>query len=211
MTVTLMISLTAFTILYAYLVTLRLRVGRLEERALAEALSPRLGQPASALVAAEDDARHDLPALDDLEEQGAAPVRDVLAHVNDLGYIVAAWVTTAVVLGSYVAILLARARRARLRAVAVVARRDRVRPGPPAPHGRIPRREEGQRDRGPPGRSWGPSVGSPRRACRAASCTTRRRPSSSSRATTAVGERLRLGGLVLPGTVSRSARGRRSS
>ena len=53
-------------------------------------------------------------------------MRDVLAHVNDLGYIVAAWVTTAVVLGSYVAILLARARRARLRAEAIAARRDRV-------------------------------------------------------------------------------------
>ena len=58
-------------------------------------------------------------------------MRDVLAHVNDLGYIVAAWVTTAVVLGSYVAILLARARRARLRAVAIAARRDHTpRPGP---------------------------------------------------------------------------------
>lgn len=58
-------------------------------------------------------------------------MRDVLAHVNDLGYIVAAWVTTAVVLGSYVAILLARARRARLRAVAIAARRDLApRPGP---------------------------------------------------------------------------------
>jgi heme exporter protein C len=50
MTTTLLISVTAFTVLYAYLVTLRLRVGRLEERALAEALSPRLGQPASALL-----------------------------------------------------------------------------------------------------------------------------------------------------------------
>jgi len=75
MTLTLMISLTSFTILYAYLMTLRLRVGRLEERALAEALSPRLGQPAAALVAAEDDAAHEIPTvaepLDALEEQGA--------------------------------------------------------------------------------------------------------------------------------------------
>jgi len=39
----LLTALAAFTILYAYLVTLRLRVGRLEERAMAEALSPRLG------------------------------------------------------------------------------------------------------------------------------------------------------------------------
>jgi len=74
MTLTLMISLTSFTILYAYLMTLRLRVGRLEERALAEALSPRLGQPAAALIAADDDGRHDLPDVpmdDALEEQGA--------------------------------------------------------------------------------------------------------------------------------------------
>jgi heme exporter protein C len=46
----LLVGVAAFTVLYAYLVTLRLRVGRLEERALAEALSPRLGQPAEALL-----------------------------------------------------------------------------------------------------------------------------------------------------------------
>jgi heme exporter protein C len=69
MTLTLMISLTAFTILYGYLLTLRLRVGRLEERALAEALSPRLGQPASALL--DDDAPPDGHVV--LEEQGAGP------------------------------------------------------------------------------------------------------------------------------------------
>jgi heme exporter protein C len=40
---TLLIAVAAFTILYCYLVTLRLRVGRLEDRALGEALSPRLG------------------------------------------------------------------------------------------------------------------------------------------------------------------------
>jgi heme exporter protein C len=50
MSVTLLVSTVAFTILYAYLMALRLRVGRLEERALAEALSPRLGQPASVLL-----------------------------------------------------------------------------------------------------------------------------------------------------------------
>jgi heme exporter protein C len=38
----LMTSLVAFTLLYLYLVTLRLRVGRLEERVMAEALSPRV-------------------------------------------------------------------------------------------------------------------------------------------------------------------------
>jgi hypothetical protein len=53
-------------------------------------------------------------------------VPSVVAHINDLGYIVAAWVTTFVVLAGYVAILLARARRARRRAEAVVARRERV-------------------------------------------------------------------------------------
>jgi heme exporter protein C len=50
MLVTLLVAVAAFTILYLYLMAVRLRVGRLEERALAEALAPRLGQPASALV-----------------------------------------------------------------------------------------------------------------------------------------------------------------
>jgi heme exporter protein C len=45
MLTTLLVAVVAFTILYAYLVTLRLRVGRLEDRALGEALSPRLGPP----------------------------------------------------------------------------------------------------------------------------------------------------------------------
>lgn len=45
---TLVLSVVSFTILFAYLVTLRLRVGRLEERAVAEALSPRIGAPAAA-------------------------------------------------------------------------------------------------------------------------------------------------------------------
>jgi heme exporter protein C len=45
MLTTLLVGVVAFTILYAYLVTLRLRVGRLEDRALGEALSPRLGAP----------------------------------------------------------------------------------------------------------------------------------------------------------------------
>ena len=54
MSITLLISTIAFTLLYAYLMALRLRVGRLEERALAEALSPRLGQPAAALLAEAD-------------------------------------------------------------------------------------------------------------------------------------------------------------
>ena len=49
----------------------------------------------------------------------------VFAAVNDLGYIAAAYLATALVLGTYVATLLARVRRARLRAEAIAARRDR--------------------------------------------------------------------------------------
>jgi len=49
----------------------------------------------------------------------------VVAAVNDLRYIVAAYVVTAAALGGYLLALLARARRARLRAEAVAARRDR--------------------------------------------------------------------------------------
>jgi heme exporter protein C len=44
------IGFLAFTVAYLYLLALRLRVGRLEERALAEALSPRIGRPAEALL-----------------------------------------------------------------------------------------------------------------------------------------------------------------
>jgi heme exporter protein C len=44
------IGFLAFTLVYLYLMAYRLRVGRLEERAMAEALSPRLGQPAGALL-----------------------------------------------------------------------------------------------------------------------------------------------------------------
>ncbi len=46
----LLVAVAAFTVLYLYLLTLRLRVGRLEERAVAEALSPRLGQRVESLV-----------------------------------------------------------------------------------------------------------------------------------------------------------------
>jgi heme exporter protein C len=45
---TLVLSVVAFTLLYGYLLALRLRVGRLEERAMAEALSPRIGARAAA-------------------------------------------------------------------------------------------------------------------------------------------------------------------
>jgi heme exporter protein C len=39
----LLVGVAAFTLVYAYLMTLRLRVGRLEERAVREALSPQVG------------------------------------------------------------------------------------------------------------------------------------------------------------------------
>jgi heme exporter protein C len=42
MGVALTVSLVAFTVLYLYLMALRLRVGRLEDRVMAEALAPRL-------------------------------------------------------------------------------------------------------------------------------------------------------------------------
>jgi heme exporter protein C len=40
----LLVGVVAFTLVYAYLMTLRLRVGRLEERAVREALSPHVGE-----------------------------------------------------------------------------------------------------------------------------------------------------------------------
>ncbi len=40
MLLALLMGVAAFTVTYAYLVTLRLRVGRLEERAAREALAP---------------------------------------------------------------------------------------------------------------------------------------------------------------------------
>jgi heme exporter protein C len=50
-------ALAAFTLLYLYLMAVRLRVGRLEERALAEALSPRIGRPAQELLDEQEAAR----------------------------------------------------------------------------------------------------------------------------------------------------------
>jgi len=44
------IGFLAFTVAYVYLMAVRLRVGRLEDRAMAEALSPRVGQPVEALM-----------------------------------------------------------------------------------------------------------------------------------------------------------------
>ncbi len=47
----LLVGVLAFTLVYLYLVVLRLRVGRLEDRVLAEALSPRVGEPPHVLLA----------------------------------------------------------------------------------------------------------------------------------------------------------------
>jgi heme exporter protein C len=47
---TLLLAVAAFTLLYLYLMSFRLRVGRLEERAVAEALSPRVGRPVEELL-----------------------------------------------------------------------------------------------------------------------------------------------------------------
>ena len=49
----LLVAVAAFTVLYAYLMAVRLRVGRLEDRAAAEALSPRVGRPAEELAGQE--------------------------------------------------------------------------------------------------------------------------------------------------------------
>jgi heme exporter protein C len=46
----LLVAVGAFTVLYLYLMAVRLRVGRLEDRAAAEALSPRVGRPAAELL-----------------------------------------------------------------------------------------------------------------------------------------------------------------
>jgi heme exporter protein C len=46
----LVMAVVAFTLVYVYLLAMRLRVGRLEERALAEALSPRIGRSADELL-----------------------------------------------------------------------------------------------------------------------------------------------------------------
>jgi heme exporter protein C len=50
MGVALGVAVIAFTLVYLYLMALRLRVGRMEDRVLAEALSPRLGRPADELL-----------------------------------------------------------------------------------------------------------------------------------------------------------------
>jgi len=55
----LLTGVAAFTLVYLYLMALRLRVGRLEDRAVAEALSPRVGRPVEALLSEEEGADAD--------------------------------------------------------------------------------------------------------------------------------------------------------
>ena len=55
MGIALMVGVLAFTLLYLYLMALRMRVGRLEDRAVAEALSPRVGRPVDELLAEADE------------------------------------------------------------------------------------------------------------------------------------------------------------
>jgi heme exporter protein C len=50
MGVALGVGFLAFTLLYLYLMALRLRVGRLQDRLVAEALSPRVGRPVDVLL-----------------------------------------------------------------------------------------------------------------------------------------------------------------
>lgn len=54
MAAALLVAVLAFTLLYLYLMAVRLRVGRLEDRAVAEALSPRVGRPVQDLLGDED-------------------------------------------------------------------------------------------------------------------------------------------------------------
>ena len=63
------IGFLAFTVLYLYLMALRLRVGRLDERVVAEALSPRVDQPVDVLLADE------APAPGQAEEAKEVPAR----------------------------------------------------------------------------------------------------------------------------------------
>jgi heme exporter protein C len=55
MGIALMVGVLAFTLVYLYLMALRMRVGRLEDRAVAEALSPRVGRPVNELLAEADE------------------------------------------------------------------------------------------------------------------------------------------------------------
>ena len=91
----LLFGVAAFTLVYTYLMTLRLRVGRLEERAVAR----------GALTAGR-------------RARGGRRLMD-----ENVGYVVAGYAITAVALGGYVLRLFARAREARRRAESVAMRR----------------------------------------------------------------------------------------
>ncbi len=67
----------AFTLLYLYLLSLRLRVGRLEERVMMEALSPRIGVPASALL--EEPAEGGRPVTPPRSSPASEPAQGALA------------------------------------------------------------------------------------------------------------------------------------
>jgi heme exporter protein C len=72
----LLTGVAAFTLAYLYLMSLRLRVGRLEERAVAEALSPRVGRPVEALLA---DAEEHEVRPDKARPAEARPVQEGVA------------------------------------------------------------------------------------------------------------------------------------
>jgi heme exporter protein C len=71
MGVALGIAFLAFTLLYLYLIALRLRVGRLEERVVAEALSPRVGQRTEELLAEAGGSQ----VSRSVEKEGGVPAR----------------------------------------------------------------------------------------------------------------------------------------
>lgn len=71
MGVALGIAFLAFTLLYLYFIALRLRVGRLEERVVAEALSPRVGQRTEELLAEAGGS----PVSRSVEKEGGVPAR----------------------------------------------------------------------------------------------------------------------------------------
>jgi hypothetical protein len=66
------IGFLAFTLVYLYLMALRLRVGRLEDRIMAEVLSPRVGQPVEVLL---EDGPAEAPGRDQPEDAEEVPAR----------------------------------------------------------------------------------------------------------------------------------------
>jgi heme exporter protein C len=66
------IGFLAFTLVYLYLMAVRLRVGRLEDRVMAEVLSPRVGQPVEVLL---EDTPGEAPGRDQPEDAEEVPAR----------------------------------------------------------------------------------------------------------------------------------------